>query len=40
LERRYPDRWGKRDKMDLTSGGKPLSWKQFIEESGEGGDGE
>jgi len=24
LERRYPERWGKRDKVDVTSGGKPL----------------
>lgn len=24
LERRYPDRWGKREKVDVTSGGKPI----------------
>lgn len=24
LERRYPERWGRRDYRDITSGGKPL----------------
>jgi len=24
LERRYPDRWGKKDRMDVTSGGEAL----------------
>jgi len=25
LERRYPDRWGKREKVDVTSGGKQIN---------------
>jgi len=24
LERRYPDRWGRRERLDVTSGGKPI----------------
>lgn len=34
LERKHPGRWAKKDNLDITSGGKPLSWKEFIEKAG------
>lgn len=35
LERRYPDRWGRRDRMDVTSGGQsiaPLNLRDLSDE--------
>lgn len=33
LERKHPDRWAKRESLDVTSGGKPLSWKEFVQKA-------
>lgn len=35
LERKHPERWAKRDNLDITSGGKPLTWKEFVSQAGQ-----